>query len=557
MDSPDIIWEIVGKYSKNHVFGLPGAPLCKLMNRIPNHIRWTNLGIELQDGFCSQFYAMFANSVGTLFTTSGPGIGTSLSSLQNAIVEQNPLVLISTYDSTLPSGDFQQWDALHIGQAITDNVFYIESADDVVLKLHQAYRIARNYMTGALVLIKPVVFTQTIPPLNMIAPPEEVETFTDVQDYLSTFNNQKLLVILGKYRASDHNAIKNFIMRNNIPYVTSWACRVIIPNAQYCGRVGTLGNHGANYAAYHATHILIIGSVSGDLIGSTETKFSVILTAKTADICTIAYNNTIENMKESTVFRASYMGQALNNINIRPTSEWVDTLTNSNARLSHILPRKSELEQYAFIASKVYDAHNLTIPVTTGVGNHWYAIGKYMNIRKSNRWMSSAAWASIGIGMASGIAIYHALKTPVWVFEGDGGFIFSAGNLAYLLQRANMPITVTVFINHIYAAVSSTYDIDQMENANNKTNTVSHIQPFIKMLPNVLIFDNPTDYNDYLIRNPISNTLRFIIIKQSSSTVANNVFEINADADYIRFLKNSRFRKIKAMSQVLRCDYPN
>ena len=42
---------------------------------------------------------------------------------------------------------------------------------------------------------------------------------------------------------------------------------------------------------------------------------------------------------------------------------------------------ESFLTQGAIILSN--EKNNLDIPVTTGVGNHWYAIGKYMNLTKS------------------------------------------------------------------------------------------------------------------------------------------------------------------------------
>ena len=547
------IWNYLDKQHASTIFGLPGGPIASLFSTMPKSFTWIDLGNELQNGFSAGAYGQYSNTVGILMVTNGPGIATALSSLQNAINEQFPLLIVTPYAKSGEVGEFQQWNILEIAKKVTPNVFYIDKCDDVISTLSRAYELAKNKATGVVLLVDPTLFMQKC---RLTEPESRIDVHDEqskIFQTLSDFNNQKLLVVLGKCKSDEYDAIKRFIIRNQLPYVTAWTGRIEIDNGFFCGRIGTLGNHSANYAAYHATRILIIGNVSGQLHSSTKNKFSVILTANAAKVCTFACNAN-ENIMNSDVFIMSSFKETLDQLNFESNIDWQKQLTTANQKLYYELPAETTLEKYSLSAAKVYAHHKLEIPVTTGVGNHWYSIGKYMNITAPNCWESSTTWGSIGCGMAYGIGIYHATKKPVWVFEGDGGFVFSAGNLAYLLNNKHIPITVTVYVNHIYAAVQSYYDMYGLENPTNVTNRVSNIEPFIKMLDNVYVFDTVAQYHDYLMQYPISKTLRFIIINIQDTNQANNVYEINANKHYQDLLRNNKFAEITQHGFTLRSD---
>lgn len=525
----DLLWNIIEKHTDT-IFGLPGGVIDDFLTYIPNTIKWINVGNELQNGFIAQIYGYYTNSIGILAVTHGPGIATALSALQNAVAEEKPLVVISFYDNSIPNLNFQQWNILPIVKNITKYTYYIETLEHIKY-IQEAINKSKQLNTCAVILFNKNIFTSKID--NYIV---QSSTNTSSSININELNNKKLLVVIGDIKPKDFIFVKQFIKNNQLPYVVTWKGRLFIDDTFYCGMCGSLGNHSANYAILHCTHILIFGNISKMLIQPFyKYKFSLILETN-KQIVTVDYND-IDDFS------------FLNKTHIIISNDWKTQLSNANAKLLKPLLWKSKLEQYAYIAAYVYHINKLDIPVTTGVGNHWYAIGKYFQINHQDYFESATNWSSIGIGLANGIGMYLAFKKPIWIFEGDGGILFSANNIFYLLNHANIPLTVTIYINNLYAAVSTSHEIKKYK-PNNITNVVENLM----ILPNSYIFDNCTDYYHYLIHNPISTNLRFIIIKLGNNSIDSNIYEININESYKHNLQNNLFNEIIQQPLVLKSE---
>ena len=464
-----LFWRFLIQKKIRRVFGLPGGPMDHLLSLLPKKIQWTNTGNELQNGFCAQVYGQYTQNVGYLLTSIGPGFATAISALQQAIYEGNPLILVSTVISSAKPGDYQTWNVKEISKQLTPHYFYIQSTRDLSM-IEQSYRTAKQLSTGVILLIEHEVIRQMASmhiqpnlPINHIP-------------HLSI--SKQYLVVIGK---CDTREIIAFIQRHQLPYVTTWKCRCKIKGALYCGRVGTLGNHSANYALRHATHLLLAGNISDSLASK--------------DMFSLMYSKHAKCVNY----------QEVKSVHSNPS--WLVKLHHSNRVLSGDLPRLSLLERYAYIASSIYKQHNLTLPVCTDIGNHWYAIGKYMEMEES-LFESNTTWASIGTGMASSIGMYYALERPIWCFMGDGGTLFGSSDLMYLLNHP-LPITVTIYVNHMYGAIFE--DVRVKQDTVNEIVSVPTIS-ILKHLPNCHYFKQEEAYASYLSAHPISETLRFIIL---------------------------------------------
>lgn len=271
----------------------------------------------------------------------------------------------------------------------------------------------------------------------------------------------------------------------------------------------------ADYALRHATHLLLAGNISSELQTPTKEKFSLMYT---------------EHAK-----RIHY--QEVESVTPNPT--WLAKLQQSIHHLQGDLPRLSLLERYAYIASSIYKQQKLTIPVCTDVGNHWYAIGKYMEMEEP-LFESTTTWASIGTGMASSIGMYYAMKCPIWCFMGDGGTLFGSSDLLYLLNHPHLPITVTLYINHIYGSIFE--DVQVKQDAVNEIVSVPTIS-ILKQLPNCHFFKKEEAYASYLSAHPSSDKLRFIVISLPKPDDS-NVYQIQADAAYEQHILHDRFQEM-------------
>lgn len=497
-------WNSLVKNNVCRVFGLPGGPMDYFLSMLPKTIEWTNTGNELQNGFCAQVYGHYTQNVGYLFTTTGPGFATTISALQQAIYEGNPLVSVSTVISSSTPGDFQSWPVQAVSKQLTQHYFYIGSLDDVHM-VEQSYQVAKQLSTGVILLIENAVIEKWTHEVKRKPLALEHKLYRTIP-----FANY--LVVIGK--CNNYREIISFIHSHQLPYVTTWKCRCNIKGAFYCGRLGTLGQHSANYALRHATHLLLAGNVSSELQTPTKEKFSLMYTEHAKRI----HFQEVES--------------------VTPNPTWLAKLQSIH-HLQGDLPRLSLLERYAYIASSIYKQQKLTIPVCTDVGNHWYAIGKYMEMEEP-LFESTTTWASIGTGMASSIGMYYALKRPIWCFMGDGGTLFGSSDLLYLLNHPHLPITVTLYINHIYGAIFE--DVVVKQDAVNEIVSVPTIS-ILKQLPNCHYFKKEEAYASYLSAHPSSNTLRFIVISLPKPDDS-NVYQIQADAAYEQHILHDRFQEM-------------
>ena len=557
----ELFWKILLSKNIKRIFGLPGGAIDNLLSYKPKKIIWTNIGNELQNGFAAQSYGFFSDNVGYLFTTSGPGIATAISALGQAIYECNPLVIVTEINSKLNDGAFQNWDIKNLSLVLTKKLFYIKNKNDIFKVMKEAHDTANFYSTGVILLIENDIFIDRLYSLpkyndkNIILYKNNSINKNIVTNSITFMNNTNILVVIGKLKVFEYKIITKFIKVNNLPFVTTWKGRFC--SKEYSlnfGQIGSLGDHSANYAICNASNLLILGNVSGNLIGETKQKFSVIFTDNKDKIVSLCYNK-IGALNHSEIFETNNLSHILQNLHIKINNEWLSELTFAKSKLITNLPRISKLEKFAYVASSVYDNNKLDIPISIDVGNHWYALGKYIRVNHPNTFNISSTWASIGIAIASGIGIHYATKKQIWVFMGDGGTLFSATDLMYILNNKNLPITITLYIDNEYGYIFEDYKINNYNvNDVNDVNDIINVPniPILKNLPNCHFFSDENKYYNYLNKNPYSDKLRFIIIFLIPNKFENSlVYEINTNKVYEKNLIDKNFDAILDTKMIL------
>lgn len=556
----EMFWDYLIQQNVKKVWGLTGQGISYLINYIPKDIEYLNTLNELQNTWTAQVYGRLTNNVGFSFTTTGPGVATALSALKNAVCEKNPLILCNPYDNENTQFDFQSWDIYEVGKTFCQT-FYISKPQDFLKILNEAYYTALTKQTGVLLLIKSDIFLQKVlkTPLKL-----DVSLFKDDKSKIQQtashinkiFDDKNILVIFGKGATSrTNNILESFVKNNNIPYIVTWNEREIIDGSLYCGRIGTLGNHSANYAMYHASHVLIIGDTAACMVNQVfAPMFNVLFLNNKKEIYTISNDKQFKLPQKSKFIMVNDYTNICSMLDFKPNKEWINQLNQSNQHLLVSLPASTKYEKFCKIAADIYSKQKLDIPITTGVGNHWTCIGKYFEILNSKNYETQCVWDSIGTGIANGLAMYSAFKKPVWIFEGDGGTFWSGSNLLYLLNNKHLPLTVTIYVNHIYGMIEE-YNYDAQMNPKAIPLQIKESIPFIEQYPNSHIFNTYSEYENYLSKNPISNELRFIFINLGNDPIQNSVFEINVDKEYINALHNSNFKQILNSLEVLKTDY--
>lgn len=542
MEYIQYFWNFIENKNINTVFGVPGGAIVDLLSKKPQNITWINVGHELQNGFIASVLGYYTKNIGILFVTTGPGLATPLSAIENARAENQPLMIINTYNPAVKE-DFQWWSIEQIKNTI-NNTLHIETADEFIPKLNEAYQLAK-LNTSVLLLINITLLRQPI--LKTIDLKDESIQMKRNQKIINRINckfcHRKILIVVEKGNYFNYDLVIDFIVRNNLPYVTTWKQRFIIENSYYCGRLGSLGHHSANWASINANRILIIGDLSGILTTPFfANKFSFIKYNPKCIVYSLSNKIYTTVDKYNKQFITNDIDTILNGLHIKPNNNWKRSIKSAFQSLYFDQPRTSVLEKFVYSAALVYRQNKLQIPVTTGVGNHWYCVGKYFDISTPECFESTTNWSSIGTGLANGIGINIASSKPVWIFEGDGGFSFSLTTFLYLLQNPNLPFTITIFADKTYSAVIQTYVKKNFQN--NESNDVP-FNDWKKILPNYQIFTNETDYYNYLNQNPISSYVQYLICEIDNSKMeASLVYEIDINNEYIKNAKENNYEKM-------------
>jgi len=568
-------WNFLTHNNIDIIFGLPGGGIVPLLQDIPTNMNWINIGNEEQNGFLAQIYGQYTNNVGILIVTYGPGICNSINPLVNAVKENNPLILISTFKTNANVNDFQNTDFRKILQGATKYYFEINNASEFAKILAMAYQTSKHKNTGVALMININILSSTIKNIDMgeFTYKSQV-SFNDInkirKEIVHDFKTyEKTLVVLGKGKFTDFNTIKDFIVKNELPYVTTSKGRIIIHNyPHYCGRLGSIGNHSANYALYKAESIIVIGNLSGGLTNEVsqfyENRFSIGLNLK-KNILQLSIEDSNFIIDQENKNLSSYIVDNFESVfyelNVVNNPTWNASLKHANTKLLVPLASISKLEQYIRVAADVYRSKNMDIAVTTGVGNHWYVCNKFFDTTMITSWHSPTTLSSIGVGFTNGYGMYLAQKRPIWVFEGDGGSAFSFNALVYLYENCSeLPITIHITIDSYYSAVVTSYIMNDKipENYNRsnppgtwmKTNKTPKIN-YKKFFPDALEFNNVQDYASYIAKNPYTEKLRIILLNISDDDSINNIqygnsniYEINFNEDYYKMLENNEFDKI-------------
>jgi thiamine pyrophosphate-dependent acetolactate synthase large subunit-like protein len=549
MKKCEILWKIIEKNDIRCVFGLPGSPLLPLIAHKPSTLHWINIGNELDNGFVAQSYGLFSQKTGVLIVTSGPGIGSTISSVSNATHEKYPLVVISTVEK---DNGFQKWNIETIAKTVTKYTILINSRDDIEKKTEYAFYIAQTFNTGVIILVDPSIFLETTTYRNVNFNFRKLFHFDNPREIVKkindTVNETDVLLVIGYMHKVNYDILKHFLTTNNIPFVLTWKERTMVTNKNYCGLIGTLGTHSAHYAVYHARNLVIFGNVSGRLNNAFNGAFSLNYKLKKEHIFSIVLEESDAIHNSTNIFTTDDFNGVLSHLRLNSSPSFLERLTISNPVLLAPLKPKSDLEKYCYLSSVIYKNKKLNIPVVTGVGSHWCAVGKYFVMSKPNNWLSSTEWASIGSGYFYGIGACLATRKPVWIFEGDGGTAFSSASLLYLRSNKHLPLTVIVFRDHLYSAIVSAFEITHLDN-HKKNEEIFSAAPelHVDILPNCQQFYSLKEYYDYMNQYPTSKTLRFIVVNIRKRKINNSgIYAVNNhDKNYTALLRDDNLEGIR------------
>ncbi len=293
----DYVIDRLGDYGIDKVFVVYGAANGDLIDAFTRTKKTAYVAVmhEQAGGFAAEAYAKTSGKVGAAIATSGPGGMNFVTPIGNCYYDSVPAIFITGQinsrflksDDSLRQIGFQETDIVSIVKPITKYAKMITDPLSIKHELEKAIHIARTGRPGPVLLDIPLDIAKTLIDVEKLlgfndisnqCDDSKVEQLTrDVLADLQKSNRPVLLVGGGVKIAKAVSLLQEVSKLLQIPTFPTWNALDIVTNdlETYCGRVGTYGGAGRNFAIQNSDLLITIGSrVSGRITGGNLASFA-------------------------------------------------------------------------------------------------------------------------------------------------------------------------------------------------------------------------------------------------------------------------------------------
>ncbi len=474
MKTTDLIAEILKKNSVNNVFGLQGGAVVHIFDSLfKKKINVTFTHHEESAALAAVANAKVKEQIGCAVVTTGPGTTNAITGLLAAWQDSIPVIFISgqarsnhtSYGKKVRQVGTQEVNICDIVKPITKYTNFIKNKKDVFDEFEKAIRIAKSGRPGPVWLDlaleiqwQNVLIKRKIKKLKKINNPIiDKKKISKSIELINKSSNPLFILGYGARLAGIKSSeLKNFFLKKNIPYVSTWnTLDLIETNFKHnLGVIGMSGQRGANKAVFGSDLIICIG-----------THLSIPHT-------TTLYESYSPNSKKIII---NIDKNQLNNLNINfdlkinlDAKIFFEKIKNKikQKKLCKLIKLKKlnwyEPQQKKFPNSNVFiknltqKTKGKTCIVVDGGGTALYAGFQSSIINKDNRIICSSAISSMGTGLAETIGAYKSKKFKnIICVIGDGSFLMNCQDLQTIFHE-KINVKIIIVNNNGYLAIRHT-----------------------------------------------------------------------------------------------------
>ena len=297
MKVADYVINRLGDYGIDKVFVVYGAANGDLIDAFTRTKKTSYVAVmhEQAGGFAAEAYAKVSGKVGAAIATSGPGGMNFVTPIGNCYYDSVPAIFITGQinsrflksDDSLRQIGFQETDIVSIVKPITKYAKMITDPLSIKHELEKAIHIARTGRPGPVLLDIPLDIAKTLIDVEKLHGYNDISNQYDdskveqlarnVLADLQKSDRPVLLVGGGVKIAKAVSLLQEVSKLLQIPTFPTWNALDIVTNdlETYCGRVGTYGGAGRNFALQNSDLLITIGSrVSGRITGGNLASFA-------------------------------------------------------------------------------------------------------------------------------------------------------------------------------------------------------------------------------------------------------------------------------------------
>lgn len=476
MKLADYVAEFLEKNQVGACFMVSGGAVLHLLDSI-NHK--TNIPI-----ICSQHEQAAASgadaysrtskeNIGLVVATSGPGATNLTTGVSNAFFDSIPMICITGQVATFRSKSknkirqygFQETDVVNIFKPITKLALKLESPQQIRYILEKAIYFAKNDRPGPVLIDIPDDLQRSeINPKKLKGykgksnkprgEKNKLKIFKEINKYLAE-SSKPIVILGGGVRISkSENQITHFLEKLNVPFVTTWAAKDLLPTNHYLniGTFGVCGPRAGNWAVSESDLIIILGArlnqmqVGGKLSEFAPSAKKIMVDIEKSEIRKFKKTDLkidLEIVSDLKEFTNKFYIETSNN---NHWNKWVVWLRDEFSVIKEHKNDKVEISAYKFLDKLSAFRNNGSIIVTDAGGNLCWTMQSF-NCKSNQRLIS--AWNHSPMGFSLPAAIGASIANPksrITCIIGDGGLMMCLEELG-TITRNNLPIDIFIFNN--------------------------------------------------------------------------------------------------------------
>ena len=481
MKLSDYVVEFLRRREVQDVFLLSGGGIMHLLDSLAKEDRihkYYNLH-EQASGFAADGYAQYANKLGVVFATTGPGATNVVTSLASAYIDSTPLLVISGQvrrDTITTLAGVRQTGAQEVGiipivESVTKYAVTVMDPADIRYVLERAVYIALHDRPGTVWVDIPLdVQAAEIDPSSLRGyKPEEkaaavnAEDLREIAAMLAAAKRPVILAGTGVMLAGAREAFVQMVNELQIPTVTSRRARRLFHRGgdrYFYGSAGMVAPRYANYVLQNADFLLVIGSgLRYYLTAYNDANFApharkAIVNIHPSEIEKLGMTVDKAVVMDAVAFIAAFSDLC----RMRKMPDWqgwityADEMREKYPALAEVIPHADGLTD-GYMVTKYINQYAGTDDVYVASPSAFaYGYNVY-ELHDGQEYICPVGLGSMGTGLpcAIGACIASGKKRTI-LGEGDGSLQHNIQELA-LLRQYDLPIKIFIDSNNGYRQI--------------------------------------------------------------------------------------------------------
>ena len=481
MKLSDYVVEFLRRREVQDVFLLSGGGIMHLLDSLAKEDRihkYYNLH-EQASGFAADGYAQYANKLGVVFATTGPGATNVVTSLASAYIDSTPLLVISGQvrrDTITTLAGVRQTGAQEVGiipivESVTKYAVTVMDPADIRYVLERAVYTALHNRPGTVWVDIPLdVQAAEIDPSSLRGyKPEEktaavnAEDLREIAAMLAAAKRPVILAGTGVMLAGAREAFVQMVNELQIPTVTSRRARRLFHRGgdrYFYGSAGMVAPRYANYVLQNADFLLVIGSgLRYYLTAYNDANFAphtrkAIVNIHPSEIEKLGMTVDKAVVMDAVAFIAAFSDLC----RMRKMPDWqgwityADEMREKYPALAEVIPHADGLTD-GYMVTKYINQYAGTDDVYVASPSAFaYGYNVY-ELHDGQEYICPVGLGSMGTGLpcAIGACIASGKKRTI-LGEGDGSLQHNIQELA-LLREYDLPIKIFIDSNNGYRQI--------------------------------------------------------------------------------------------------------